>query len=68
MTENIIKKTCEELGINQRALGDIIHTSETSIYKWTSSNNPPKWAIKMFELLIKEKEFEELKEKLRSIN
>jgi transcriptional regulator with XRE-family HTH domain len=60
MSENIVKKTCKELGITRQELAERIGVSETSINRWASSpEEMPLQAIKTFELLLKNKELQE---------
>jgi len=57
--ENLVKKTCRELGINQKELAEKIGFSETSVSKWSKGKNKiPKNIYKILELL---KEYEALK-------
>ena len=49
---NIIKKTCKELEINQKELSEILATSDGTVRNWSSSNNPPQWAINFMNVLI----------------
>lgn len=59
--QNKIDEICEELGLNQRKLANVMGTSQNSISNWRNGKqNLPPWAIKMFELLIVQKEHLEL--------
>jgi len=50
--ENLVKKTCRELGITQKELAERIGTHDTTIAKWISNNNIPKSAKKTLELVL----------------
>ena len=55
--ENIIEKTCRELGVNQKQLADLMSVSTNSISWWKNEKQPiPKWAYRLIELLKKEQE------------
>ena len=59
--ENIVKKTCKELGITQKKLAEKMGVSEKSVSGWINDKQPiSKWAIRSFELLQKEKSFDEI--------
>jgi predicted transcriptional regulator len=49
--ENLVKKTCRELGITQKELAEKIGFSTTSIYKWSNGSKIPKNAIKTLDIL-----------------
>ena len=59
--ENIVKRTCKELGITQKELAERLGTHLTTVQKWASSNEIPKNAKTSIELLL---ENNELKNKL----
>jgi DNA-binding transcriptional regulator YiaG len=50
--ENLVKKTCRELGITQKELAERIGTHDTTVAKWISNNNMPKSAKKTLELVL----------------
>ena len=53
---NLVKKTCKELGINQKELAEKTGYSVDTISKWNRGvNQIPKSAINHFELLIEKK-------------
>ena len=57
--ENIVKKTCKELGITQKELAERVGVSETTLTNLARGATPiPEWAEKMFSLLIKEKDLD----------
>ena len=59
--QNKVDEICEELGVNQRELADIMGTSQNSVSNWKNGKQSlPPWAIKMFKLLKIEKEHLEL--------
>jgi len=50
--ENIVKKTCEKLGITQKELAEKIGVNEGTVRNWSSKGNPPEWAIRFMKLLL----------------
>jgi DNA-binding XRE family transcriptional regulator len=63
MTENIVKKTCKELGITQKELAELIGVSEDTVSLWSTGKvQMPNIAIKCLELLKVEKKFNSLKQ------
>ena len=67
--ENLVKKTCKELGITQKELANRTGISERAITNWASNRvNPPKSFYKTVELLKKEDELNILKKSLKIIN
>ena len=53
--ENIVKKTCKELGITQKELAERIGVSETTVTNWARGATPiPEWGTKICILLKKE--------------
>ena len=60
---NIIKEIAKDLGMTQKQLAEHIGVKEDTISQWARGKNPiPKWALKMFELLKKEKRYQSLEE------
>ena len=50
--ENIVKKTCKELGITQKELAERMGVAENTVGNWSRNIvEVPQYAIKMFELL-----------------
>ena len=61
--ENIVKATCKELGITQKELAERMGVAEVTINKWAQGvTKIPKWALKMFDLLMVEKKYNTLKQ------
>ena len=50
--ENLVKKTCEKLGINQKQLAEKTGIHPNSLSKWNKNNLIPKTARKTFEILL----------------
>lgn len=68
MSENIIKQTCKELGITQKALAEEMGVSQTTMTNWSKPEaDVPQWAIKMLELMKNEIKYKSLNEKLDEI-
>jgi DNA-binding XRE family transcriptional regulator len=59
--ENLVKKTCKELGITQKELAEKIGVSQNTVSTWKNNNQIPNLAIKVFELLKSQKECESYK-------
>ena len=66
MEENIVKKTCRELGVTQKELADIMGVAKNTTTQWATQITPPKYAIKFMELLAEHKKTKEQLEKLKS--
>ena len=66
MEENIVKKTCKELGVTQIELADIMGVAKNTATQWATQIKPPKYAIKFMELLAEHKKTKEQLEKLKS--
>ena len=66
--ENLVKKTCRELGISQKELAEIMGYSTTSIYKWSNGSKIPKNGIKTLNILRECKsvksEYEQFRKKI----
>jgi len=56
--ENLVKKTCKELGITQKELAERIGLNEVSISRWSNGAKIPLNSQKHFKLLS---EFSKLK-------
>lgn len=69
-TENIIKQTCQELGITQKELADRLGVSKPSVERW-AQGEVPEQAQKQIELLLENdnmrKELDELKSAIKTI-
>lgn len=64
-TENIIKRTCKELGITQKELAKLVGVNDGTIRKWSSQSEPPEWGVAFLDTLIENKH---LKIKLYKFN
>jgi DNA-binding transcriptional regulator YiaG len=63
--ENPIEEICEDLGINQKKLAEMMGITPNSLSNWKSGKQKiPSWSLKMFELFKIQKEHEELKRTL----
>ncbi len=57
-SENIVKKTCRELGITQKELAEIMGVSKQSVSYWANNKiQPPKILEKIVELLLIQKQY-----------
>jgi transcriptional regulator with XRE-family HTH domain len=63
MSDNIVKKTCKELGITQKELAERIKVHEETVSKWSRGiTQTPEWAIELFKLLKLEQKYNTLKQ------
>jgi DNA-binding XRE family transcriptional regulator len=58
--ENLVKKTCRELGITQKELAEIIGISPTTIFRWNKQGIDKTAKIILDGLMYKQK-FEDIK-------
>ena len=56
MDENIVKKTCKELGVTQKELAERLGVNDGTVRKWSSQTEPPEWGIQFLKLLVEHKE------------
>jgi DNA-binding XRE family transcriptional regulator len=68
--ENLVKKTCRELGITQKELAEKIGVNPRTITNWSNEDTKmPLMASKFLKILSIEKDYFELKETLsKTIN
>jgi DNA-binding transcriptional regulator YiaG len=52
MEENLVKKTCRELGITQKELAKITGFKEQTLRNWSSKGEMPEYSIGYLSLLI----------------
>jgi len=57
---NIVKKTCKELGINQRELAEMLGVGASTVSEWAIGNIPKMAKLSLEQML----EIRELKSKL----
>ena len=53
--ENLVKKTCKELGITQKELAEKIGVHDVTVRSWTSKGKIPKIARNFMNLLLEKK-------------
>jgi len=67
--ENLVKKTCRELGITQKELAEKIGITEKTISSWVNSKTKiPKNFLRMSELLKIENSYKEILQALSKTN
>jgi DNA-binding transcriptional regulator YiaG len=67
--ENLVKKTCRELGITQKELAEMMGVSRQSVSYWaTNKIEPPKILAKLLTLLIIEREYKQIRESFKLID
>jgi transcriptional regulator with XRE-family HTH domain len=54
--ENLVKKTCRELGITQKELAERIGIPQGTVNRWSSTEKIPKMTILALNLLIENQE------------
>jgi transcriptional regulator with XRE-family HTH domain len=65
--ENLVKKTCRELGITQKELAKILGVSNTTISDWASGKTTiPNLGLKTLELLKVEQDFNNFKKLIKN--
>jgi transcriptional regulator with XRE-family HTH domain len=52
LEENLVKKTCKELGITQKELAEKTGFSKESISKWNNGSKIPKSAVNFFHTIV----------------
>ena len=57
--ENLVKKTCRELGITQKELAEITGVSQTTVFRW-NKNQSDKTVKVILEGLLYKKKFQDL--------
>ncbi len=57
--ENIVKKTCKELGLTYKQLGERIGVSEGTIKRVANSENVPEQICKSLEMILKIQKLEQ---------
>jgi transcriptional regulator with XRE-family HTH domain len=53
--ENLVKKTCRELGITQKELAEIMGVNPITPSQWITKKNIPEWADKFLNLILENK-------------
>ena len=67
--ENLVKKTCRELGITQKELAEKIGVSKTTISDWSNEKTPiPKWGKNSLSMIVELKEVRAIKESLQTLS
>ena len=64
--ENIVKRVCGELGINQKELARIMGVNEVTVRHWSSKGNLSDTAIKFLECLSENKILKDKLNKFKS--
>ncbi len=62
--DNLVKKTCRELGITQKELAEMIGVSDSTVRHWSSNNELPEIAKKFITTIF---ENIELKNKFKRV-
>ncbi len=57
--ENIVKKTCKELGVTQKELAEIMGVNAGTPAQWSSKGDIPNMAKKFMIVLIEDKKYKE---------
>jgi DNA-binding XRE family transcriptional regulator len=54
--ENLVKRTCQELGITQKELAKKTGIAEQTLRNWSYGQKIPNWAFHFFDVLTKYEE------------
>jgi len=65
--ENLVKKTCKELGITQKELAEITKVSLPTIQRWSFSNNIPPQHIVFLNLILENRNLYSQIEKMQNV-
>ena len=65
--ENLVKKTCKELGITQKELAEMMGVNSITPSQWVTKNNIPEWANKFMNLLLANHKNKEIAETFKSL-
>lgn len=57
--ENIVKRTCKELGINQKELAEKLKVNDVTVRNWSSKGNVPETSMEFMKLLIENKKLQD---------
>jgi len=70
--ENIVKRTCKELGITQKELAERLEVSKPSVDRWASTGEIPDSSKKLINFLLEneylKQELKELKQALKVLH
>jgi transcriptional regulator with XRE-family HTH domain len=67
--ENLVKKTCRELGITQKELAEKIGVSKTTVSDWSNEKTPiPKWGRNSLDMIVELKEVRAIKESIQTLS
>lgn len=58
--ENLVKKTCKELGITQKELANMIGLTDRTLSKYATTHSPPKHIENHINLIIKNLEYQKI--------
>jgi predicted transcriptional regulator len=65
---NEVDKICNDLGINQKKLAEMIGVSQNTVSTWKNAKQKlPTWTKNIFELLREQKECQEYKKTVKQI-
>jgi transcriptional regulator with XRE-family HTH domain len=65
--ENLVKKTCRELGITQKELAEKMGVHDVTVRNWSSKGEIPEYFINHLNLLIEYKKEIEFKNKFKEM-
>jgi len=66
--ENLIKKTCQELGVTQKELAKITKFNEQTLRNWSSKGSMPEYSKTFLNLLIEHHKMKEAMEHFQMFN
>ncbi|EJF07234.1 putative transcriptional regulator [Thiovulum sp. ES] len=65
--ENPIEQICEDLGVNQKKLAEIIGVSQNTVSTWKKENKFPTWTNNFFEVLKERRNCDEYRNSVEKI-
>jgi transcriptional regulator with XRE-family HTH domain len=65
--ENLVKKTCRELGITQKELAEIMGVNSITPSQWITKDNIPEWASKFMSLILENNKNKEIADTFKNL-
>jgi DNA-binding XRE family transcriptional regulator len=67
LEQNPIEQICEDLGVNQKKLAEIIGVSQNTVSTWKKESKTPSWTNRFFNILREKEECLKYKNQIESI-
>jgi transcriptional regulator with XRE-family HTH domain len=65
--ENLVKKTCKELGITQKELAEKMGVNAITPSQWITKKNIPQWAENFMNLIIENNKNKEIADTFKNL-